>query len=160
MVKARIFSAGDSQGMDNGGFTMVELLVALVIVSLAMGMVTVNWRQSLDSVRLKSGAQTLLSALMRARNAALVGGKETALRLDVREHSVSLSGEHPWSYRGFEGLGLEWKEARTAWEPRLAATVRFFPDGSSSGGAIRLRRGRHTATIEIDWLTGRAALHE
>jgi hypothetical protein len=38
------------------------------------------------------------------------------------------------------------------------APVRFFADGGSSGAEITLGAGPRREVIEVDWLTGRAAL--
>jgi hypothetical protein len=36
--------------------------------------------------------------------------------------------------------------------------IRFFADGSSTGGVVRLVRGERRADVAIDWLTGRVAI--
>jgi general secretion pathway protein H len=54
----------------------------------------------------------------------------------------------------------------TAWLPRAlpggsaiaGEPVRFFADGGSSGAEITLGAGPRRTVIEVDWLTGRAAL--
>jgi general secretion pathway protein H len=40
-------------------------------------------------------------------------------------------------------------------EPEAAARIRFFADGTATGGTIRLWHGARSATITVDWLTGR-----
>jgi general secretion pathway protein H len=40
-----------------------------------------------------------------------------------------------------------------------AGRVRFFPDGSASGGRIVLREGGRTATVSVSWLTGDVDVH-
>jgi general secretion pathway protein H len=39
-------------------------------------------------------------------------------------------------------------------------SIRFFPDGSSTGGSISLASGRETHTVVVDWLTGRVRISE
>jgi hypothetical protein len=39
-----------------------------------------------------------------------------------------------------------------AMTPRV---ISFAPDGSASGGSLRVQVGRKQRTIQIDWLTGR-----
>jgi general secretion pathway protein H len=43
---------------------------------------------------------------------------------------------------------------------RSAGGFRFFPDGSSSGGDVRLRLRGREAKICVNWLTGEAQLGE
>jgi hypothetical protein len=41
--------------------------------------------------------------------------------------------------------------------------ILFFPDGSSTGGGVRLEPARlqgETIVVSVDWLTGRVALEE
>jgi general secretion pathway protein H len=40
------------------------------------------------------------------------------------------------------------------------AAIRFFPDGSSSGGTISLSGANRDYFIGVDWLTGRVELLE
>jgi general secretion pathway protein H len=35
-----------------------------------------------------------------------------------------------------------------------AGRLRFFPDGSASGGKVVLREGARTATVSVNWLNG------
>jgi general secretion pathway protein H len=39
-----------------------------------------------------------------------------------------------------------------------AANIRFFPDGSSTGGRVTLERGQTVWKIDINWLTGQIEL--
>jgi general secretion pathway protein H len=34
------------------------------------------------------------------------------------------------------------------------ASIRFFPDGSSTGGAISIANGGTKFRVDVDWLTG------
>lgn len=38
--------------------------------------------------------------------------------------------------------------------------IHFFPDGSSSGGSIKLSAAGRSYVIEVDWLTGKVAILE
>jgi general secretion pathway protein H len=38
--------------------------------------------------------------------------------------------------------------------------IRFFPDGSSTGGEITLAGGNAHRYVQVDWLTGRVAVYE
>jgi general secretion pathway protein H len=33
--------------------------------------------------------------------------------------------------------------------------IRFFPDGSSTGGSITLRQGKREIAVQVQWLSGR-----
>ncbi len=42
--------------------------------------------------------------------------------------------------------------------PRDTFTLRFYPDGSTSGAAIRLSQGRSAYRVDVDWLLGRVSV--
>jgi general secretion pathway protein H len=37
-------------------------------------------------------------------------------------------------------------------------TIRFYPDGSSTGGGLKLRQNGHDTQVLVDWLTGRTRI--
>jgi general secretion pathway protein H len=40
------------------------------------------------------------------------------------------------------------------------ARIRFFPDGSSTGGRITLRSGRREWHVNVSWLTGAISIYD
>jgi general secretion pathway protein H len=38
--------------------------------------------------------------------------------------------------------------------------IRFFPDGTSTGGAVRLRREARAYEVAVDWFDGRVSIDE
>ena len=48
--------------------------------------------------------------------------------------------------------------ARDAPTGSSVATYRFFPDGASTGGNVRLRRGDAEWRVDVAWLTGEVTL--
>ncbi len=41
---------------------------------------------------------------------------------------------------------------------RKVAGIRFFPNGASTGGKVRLETGRQAYEVRVNWLTGRVAV--
>ena len=51
----------------------------------------------------------------------------------------------------------------TAQSERIDAargSIRFFPDGSSTGGRVTLATDRESYWVDVDWLTGRVSVLE
>lgn len=143
------------------GFTLLELLVVLAVAVLILSAVPGVVGTVLPGVAFKSWTQQVASECRRLRAAAIASGQETRLQIDLNEDvilaqydttegadNVAESLSVPTDVtitirvaeRNFEGVGI--------------AHIRFFPDGSSSGGRITLSRGDKTAVISVDWLTG------
>ncbi|PIV82132.1 type II secretion system protein GspH, partial [bacterium CG17_big_fil_post_rev_8_21_14_2_50_64_8] len=36
--------------------------------------------------------------------------------------------------------------------------IRFYPDGSSTGGRVTLSRGERKYRVDVDWMTGRVKI--
>ena len=133
------------------GFTLIELLVVLAIMAvLTAGLPAVM--AGIPSVRLRAAAAAVADQLRLARDDALRTGRPAHVM--VRGGPASLTPATPDDLRlpseidvEAATLGFVATDGRTRF--------RFFPDGSASGGTIRLRQGRRTAVIAIDWLTGR-----
>ena len=54
-----------------------------------------------------------------------------------------------------EDIALELFTARSELESDTVGRVRFFPDGSSTGGRITLSLAERRYMVDVDWLTGR-----
>lgn len=148
---ARLLQPGDFA--DELGFTLLELVVALAILAIAAAIVLPQARTGSDVVSLRSTAIQLAASLRATRAAAKSASRETTFVLDLAHRRywgdgnarpqaiprrlVVEAGHHPG-----EALDID------------RSTVRFLPDGSASGGWIRLRSRHGAADLTIDWLTG------
>lgn len=135
------------------GFTMVELLVALVIIALvaSIGVPYVIGHPS-DRVRLDATAWRLAEALRVSRAAAVLRNIEIALVIDVEKHSFESTAVPRRNYDPEVAIRL------TIAEPeRVSSTrggFRFFPDGSATGGDVQLRLGGQEDKLCVNWLSG------
>jgi general secretion pathway protein H len=85
---------------------------------------------------------------------AIARNAELALTIDVDKRTFASAAIRTQSF------GVDVVAELTFAEPeRMARSTggfRFFPDGSSSGGDVRLRLRGSEAKICVDWLTGEA----
>ncbi len=139
------------------GFTLVELLVVLVLGALLVGLVGPQLSSGVPGSELRAGARDLASALRQVRADAISSGEEQSLLLDVRENRFELSG----SDRGGNlpaDIDLRIDTARGEVVDDHRAGIRFFADGSATGGRIRLNSNGRILVVDVDWLTGRARI--
>jgi general secretion pathway protein H len=136
------------------GFTLVELLVVMAILALAAGMAMPMLTKPSDPVRLAASARDLIAALRVSRAAAIARNAEVVLMIDVERRTFE-SAVVPR-----RSLGADIAARLTFAEPerqgRSGGGFRFFPDGSVTGGAVRLALNGREARICVDWLTGEA----
>ena len=57
-----------------------------------------------------------------------------------------------------EGMELELTTARSELTSESVGGIRFYPDGGSTGGLVRLAANGREYRINIAWLTGEASL--
>ncbi len=55
-------------------------------------------------------------------------------------------------------LEIRMLTARSEQLDESIANIRFFPDGSSTGGRITLRGGSDDYDVSVDWITGRISV--
>lgn len=138
------------------GFTLLELLVVLVILSLVVAVAVPSLGRS-TATELKAAARDLVVGLRWTRTLALTKNLDAALSVDVEQRHFQLPGEK--KLREFpSGIQITLFTARSELESEARGKIRFFPDGSSTGGRITLSTDRLAYLVDVDWLTGKVRL--
>jgi len=143
----------------NGGFTLLELIVVLFIVVLGFSVIGINLSSGSDSTEHQSVARDMVSALRYARGQALLTHRDTAVTIDLAENSYTVSGRSR-VYAIPQTIDVILVTAQAELDGEGKGSVRFFSDGSSSGGRIKLERAGRAWKIDINWLTGQIELEE
>jgi type II secretion system protein H len=135
------------------GFTLLELIVTLIVIAVAVGLTVPAIGRSTESLRVRAEVAGFSAMLRHARERAIVTRTAQAVVVDPDARRVSRRDGGP------EG---EVRESRPLSErltveadPPPALTVRFAPQGGSSGGDFRLTSGRTVYRVTVDALTGR-----
>src|SRR5262245_25397578 len=135
------------------GFTLLELIVALGIMALGLAVVFPYFNASRAGYQLRAAAYDVATQLRDARAAAQARNLDQAFIIDV-------GNRRTWIEGGAAPRVLSPRLAVDVEVPggeQLAADlvrVRFFADGSASGGKLTARDGARRATITVNWLTG------
>lgn len=138
----------------DAGMSLLELLVVLAIVSLAYALVLPSMRNPTRSVALRAVAQNISSQLTTLRARSIAAGRPQGVTFDVANHRYRLDADsrnvelpRDVGVRITAGRGLSRDGAGSA-------RIVFYPDGSSSGGNIRLEQEGRAVEIGVEWLTG------
>jgi general secretion pathway protein H len=125
------------------GFTLIEMIVVLSILGLALTIVVGFIPRRSSMLELTTTSERVASVLRLSRARATTESRLLAVtmapggnRLVVDGVPLALSPGVMVSMTG-------------------SAVIRFVPDGSSSGGGIRLESGGRIRFVIVDWLTGR-----
>lgn len=135
------------------GFSLFEILVALTILS-ALLAVAVPMLRTSPSVELRTAAGTITTALRQTRMEAIRQGKPLALIVDVERRSLQLEGQ-PKTRQLSKDLVVELFTAEREMLDDKIGGIRFYPDGSSTGGRVTLEYDRLKRLVDVEWLTGR-----
>lgn len=141
------------------GFTLLEILVALVIGVLLVALVPPLLSGMSGATELRGAARQLAAGLRNARNEAISSRRDALLTLDLAAHRFAVSGD-PRSIALPADVTLTLDTAEVEVNDRTAGSIRFFPDGSSTGGAITVANTKLSYRVTVDWLTGAIAIIE
>ena len=137
------------------GFTLVELLVVLAILALVMAVIPPFLAGGQARAELSSSAREIASALHETRSLAIREGRSETFVVDGTAGAFRAAGGAP-ERRVPAGLRLS---LLTLANKRLdVGVIRFFGDGSSTGGSVSILQGERRSDVTVDWLTGRVSL--
>jgi general secretion pathway protein H len=134
------------------GFTLLEMMVVILLIGIAAAAVSVSVTQGLTSARATAASGELAGALRATRAQAIVQGKDQVFELDTRERTYHGAGQRTVTLP--KGMQLSITSAKEDQPNAHTGRIRFFPDGSSTGGHITLRRGNRRWQVNVEWLTG------
>jgi len=135
------------------GFTLIELTIVLLIVVLGFSVIGTNIASGNKSAQLKALSRDLASALRYARGQALISHKEVAVAINLAENSYHLTNRDK-TFHFSDEIDLTLVIAQDEFEGEEIGHLRFYPDGSSSGGRITLEWGNLSSKIDVNWLSG------
>jgi general secretion pathway protein H len=129
-------------------------MVVLAILGIALALSLPALHRAFPALELKSATHATLVALREARALAIGGNREVVLFVDLTGRRLWLEAGTP--IRLDARLGLTLTTATREVINQGIGGVRFYPDGSSTGGRVALTLEGKSQVINIEWLTGRA----
>lgn len=135
------------------GFTLLELLVVVALMALATGIALplLNGKPT-ENFRLRASVYDLTSAIRATRAAAILHGNQAVLIVDVDDHTFTSPALPARSFAPEIAAQLQ-----VAAPERLSPSrggIRFYPDGTSTGGDVRLSLHGRESRVCVNWLTG------
>jgi general secretion pathway protein H len=143
----------------NRGFTLLELMMVLVIAVLGFAALGMKLSSGHSATEHQRAARDIVSALRFARGQALMTHQDRAVTFDLAENTYTVSGRE----RMFEipqSIDLTLITAKKELDGEGQGSIRFFADGSSSGGRVKLEQDGRAWKVDINWLTGLIELEE
>jgi prepilin-type N-terminal cleavage/methylation domain-containing protein len=132
------------------GFTLLELIVTLSILAIAVGLVVPVIGRSTESLRVRAEVAGFAAFLRHAREQAITTRRPLAIVVDPDAHRMTMmAGEEVRRARPLS------PRLSVAANPPEAFTVKFEPEGFSSGAEFLLGTESIAFRVSVDPLTGR-----
>jgi general secretion pathway protein H len=138
----------------SAGFTLLELMVVLAIATLLLAIAPPLITSALPGVELKAAARRVTAGLRLAREEAIRSGRDATFVIDVDSRVFEVEGGYRRSSLP-EDLNVKLEAAEQEMLNEHTGGVRFYPDGSSTGGRVILALGDRGYQVGVQWLTGR-----
>jgi general secretion pathway protein H len=138
------------------GFTLIELLAVLVVLAIAGGIVATQFGARHGGDVLQATAYELASRCRAARTAAIRQASDRTVVIDLADRTVTAGSRAP--LRIADTISVHAETSATEQRSPQVAGIRFFANGGSTGGNIRLETGRQAYEVRVNWLTGRVAV--
>jgi general secretion pathway protein H len=153
--------------LKTAGFTLLELLVVLAIAGMLVALVPAAVSTVVPGTKARVAALDLASTLRDARNLAISQSTPVDVEFDLESASYSIAGSPIQELP--RGMALVIQErsgyvsetrrvARIPFDQQKTRTLRFYPDGSSSGVHVRIGPQDSGYIVAVDWLLGGASV--
>jgi general secretion pathway protein H len=138
------------------GISLLELVLVIVLIggvsAIAAGLMT----KGLPGQQLRGASKEIAAQLRFTRARAIVSGEPQVFELDTATREWrGPRHRHGTLPKAIEVIAVGARDEQTS---SSVAAYRFFPDGASTGGHIRLKRKDAEWRVDVDWLTGTVAV--
>jgi len=138
------------------GFSLIEMIAVIVLVAIVATLVSFSFSKSLSSAKIQAASRDLVAALRYTRGQAIVKGKEMAMELNLENNSYQAPSKALVQLP--KNMELRLLTASQELTSESSGRIRFYPDGSSTGGHISVITGEREWRINVNWLTGEVVL--
>lgn len=140
------------------GFSLLEMLVVMVFIAVIAGFVSSSMTKSLKATKLRAVSKDLVSAMRYTRGQAIVKHEQKVITFNVKEKTYRAPRKK--SVKIPEEMDINVYTADLEVADESTGSIRFFSDGSSTGGWVKLTYGNKIWKINVNWLTGEIAMIE
>ncbi|MDR1228081.1 MAG: prepilin-type N-terminal cleavage/methylation domain-containing protein [Azoarcus sp.] len=136
-----------------GGFTLLELIVALAVAGLAAGASIAAYPKMRASMEYRSALRGVLAGMNKARVEAVRGGRATVFYIDPETRAYGVDGKTLGHFP--DSVDVQFTVAGQEVDSRGRGHIRFHPEGGATGGSVDLLRGPGSGVrLRVDWLFG------
>ena len=133
------------------------MIVVLAVLGFALGLILTRGPMRSAAVEERAAASAIAGTLRLARTRAIAEGRPVVVAFSPATHRVQAEGSPAQALPPAVGVAVvSLAGTAAAGNP----SIRFAPDGSSTGGRVQLADGDRRVDVGVDWLTGRVRIAE
>lgn len=142
--------------MASRGFTLLEVLVVVALMAVIASLAAPLLVRAVSGMEAQVSARQVAATLRKSRSQAIIENRDMAVTVGVDDRSIRIGGDAVEKLP--DNVRVRIYSARSEQEDENTAGIRFFPDGSSTGGEIVLQDGKSVYHVRVEWLTGQVAI--
>jgi general secretion pathway protein H len=150
------------------GFTLLELLVVLAIAGLLLALVPPAVSAVVPGAKLKVAARELAVTFRDARNQAIHRNTTVDMTFELEPARYEIADGTPHLFSDGIQIAILDNNATMSTQsfpsldirPGEKYRLRFYPDGSSSGAAVKVANRDTYYVVGVGWLMGRVTVSE
>jgi prepilin-type N-terminal cleavage/methylation domain-containing protein len=138
---------------DKNGFTLIEMIMVIFLITLVVGMSAAVFTRSLPSQRAEAVARELMATFRQARTTAVSGGKWQSVMINIDDRNFGIEGNS--RTRNIpEGVSVKVIDPINGDIIQGGYRFVFSPAGVAEGGTVILWAGKRVISLEIDPIVG------
>ncbi len=133
---------------NEAGFTLLELIVVLLLISLIAGFSVVLFTGTLSSGKLDAAARSLVAAMKHARGQSAMSGEPRAVFIDLDAGSYGIEGMDGRPFP--RGITVSFAEPLAGAQTSGKHLITFDPVGGIQGGTVLLATPKRSVAVRPD----------
>lgn len=133
------------------GYTLVELLVVIVLISISMGLMVMSFGKALPGATIRSTVREFSTALRYSKGLSQIKGKPYEVEINFDEMSYTYKDKRRFFPKGVKVYAIDPTDGEISSGNWL---VTFFPEGGATGGEVVLYDHKREFHIFIDPVVG------
>lgn len=134
------------------GFSLMEILVVITVIGLMLGLVSFSIGRGVSGAQMRNASKEIAASMRYTRSLAMRSRAQQTFVVDIENRTWQAGNRSPQPFP--KGMDITILTARSELTGENAGGIRFFPDGSSTGGRVTLTADEREWQVGVEWLTG------
>ncbi len=126
--------------------------MVVTLIGLMLGMVAFSLGRGVSSAEIRNSSKKVAANLRYTRSLAMRSRAQQSFVVDLEARTWQAGNRPPEAFPKEVDITID--TARSELTGENAAGIRFFPDGSSTGGRVTLTADQREWQVGVEWLTG------